>query len=1083
MREADEHDSSKLETHGRGALWSEEHPDWRALAAPLNPAALDAIIERAVVLRDQAPVKPAPVISRPHPRWSRKLAFVGAGAFAAGLALVLRPDVGLEPFEQPNAVSEPFELIMPPGGAPTRSDALHNERAFYDLRNAPGWKIHAPAQTQVDGLRLYLGAQTESEIELLHPDISQRGRAYRVEGELGAIGLRPGDVTVHFLLGPAAHEAEVLSHLRAYLDGAGLPASWQVQSRRITIGAWDAAFAGCGDVIDVPGGPVCELDDSGERRIDVWAPEQPVLRIDGIPQTPISRVLADGGWIVGLEVPRGARVLTLSNADVSAELWRLSFAWTTAESNVELVQSRRAREEAYQRSNYADCQREARRGLALAIAQRRGAAAMLAARTGAMCSSGADQMREWVASAAQVPTGPDEREVDRGALEAQYFHMEGSLPQALAATERGLHRAMHTGLGWPTIELLLIKANLLAEVGDFTGAVAVMHGTLERVSALDPEPCVHASIYLNLAWALLQQAERVPGSSRAGIHDALRRGRELVEASSGRCPRREVFPLWMNTVRALQLEHRWRESEAELVSVGRRLDAGDDPELHAEFQLLRARQLLALGRVNSARAALDAVGERGDRGDDLALELTLARGQVEEAKGAYRRAFEVYQGARRKTTTRLGGLPSDGGLQRFLVDRMQGIQRLVVLAWQRFGDNEGAFRIAREAAGTEVRWLEQRGPDRESGRSYLAWRDEHEQATLDAWDLPSAERQALQDSTRRATDLRASALLAGTRAYDPEHLELRKPAANELLLLYFPLDARRFLGFAATADGVRIATIDGLPSMRPLGPDGWSDEELGVWSELLLAPFAKEVDRARSVRVLPSFGVQALPFHAFPWHERPLIAHAEVAYSLDLAVRDAGPPADGENRVLIVGDPRGDLAGARSESEALQSYVAASGPEVLSLVGAQATGPSVRAGLAQSAHFHYAGHSAAAGPFGWASTLRLADETSLSIADIVALERVPRTVMLLSCDAGHVSQDPRAQGISLAAAFVFAGTEAVIAMSSPVDAHEAPRLASAFHGQLADAASFIVTYRTGMLNLRHFSVSRGAWQGLRLWVP
>ena len=105
------------------------------------------------------------------------------------------------------------------------------------------------------------------------------------------------------------------------------------------------------------------------------------------------------------------------------------------------------------------------------------------------------------------------------------------------------------------------------------------------------------------------------------------------------------------------------------------------------------------------------------------------------------------------------------------------------------------------------------------------------------------------------------------------------------------------------------------------------------------------------------------------------------------------------------------------------------------------------------------------------------------MADIIALERVPQTVVLLSCHGGHVSQDSRSQGVSLAAAFLFAGSEAVLAMSTAIDEAEAPLLASSLQAPPTDPAAPSMTYRTGMLQLLGTAASAAAWQGLRLWVP
>lgn len=839
----------------------------------------------------------------------------------------------------------------------------------------------------------------------------------------------------------------------------------------------DVMVVHCRDIIDSPVGPVCELDSDGDRHIRLWMPgEMLVAWIDGERQDPVSQTAVDDGFRLEIEVPSGAGALTLARAGSRLPGWRLPFAWSMSTSRPALTQAIDAARAAHGAAHMSECRREAKRAFALAEAQHRGASAMLAAMMGVACST-AEPWHEWTAMAARIPAGADDRELDRASLEAQYFHREGALPQAIAAADRGLQAALRLGLEPQAIEFLNIKASVLAELGDFSDAIAVMDEWIGRDAIAKNYPCHRASMHINLAWALMQWAERDTTADQRSPYDALQRGLR------SKCPDGVVTAFRLNLVRALQRDRRWDESGRELDALATRIKHDGDGAVRAEFQLLRARQSLAKGQAVAADEILGSASPHNDLPADLRLELTLARGEVEEALGSWRTAFEAYETARRITNDRIHDLPADGGMQRFLVDRLRGVQRLVELSRSRFADDGAAFRVAREAAGTEVRWLLTRATDPGRRREFLAGRDEAEQALVSAWDLGPSDRRSLLNAAERAAALKQATLLGGGRPYDPSRFVLRAAAPGELLLLYFPLDVHRWLAFAAAETGVETAVIDLELSPLPVGADVWSEAELAAWSERLLAPLAGAIDRARVIRVLPSFGVQALPFHALPWRGQPLLAHAEVAYSLDLPDLGERRTGTAEDRVLLVADPLGDLDGARRESAQLQASMSNSGVEVLSLTGQRATGPAVRASLSKAGHFHYAGHSASAGAFGWASTLRLAEDTSLSVADIVALDQVPATVVLVSCDAGHASRDPRAQSISLAAAFVFSGSDAVIAMSVPIDANEAPRLASVFHGRLADASSLAMMYRKGLLRLRGESLSDTAWQGLRLWVP
>jgi|JI10StandDraft_1071094.scaffolds.fasta_scaffold61072_2 hypothetical protein len=223
MRGADDHDHPEFKLEAAGGLPGEEHPDWSVLAAPLEPAALDALIDGALAQRARAEAKPLSFLRR-H-RW---LPLAVGGALAAGVLLVLRPEPPLDA----------FELDVRPGRTQTRGEAPRTDADVYDLRNEPQWKIHASERTDTDGLAVYLVAQTVSGMTLLQPRIEPSGQTFRVLGELGDLGLRPGAVTVHFVLGPAGRADEVLSHVQAHTDGTELPAGWRVQSRDMHFAAW-----------------------------------------------------------------------------------------------------------------------------------------------------------------------------------------------------------------------------------------------------------------------------------------------------------------------------------------------------------------------------------------------------------------------------------------------------------------------------------------------------------------------------------------------------------------------------------------------------------------------------------------------------------------------------------------------------------------------------------------------------------------------------------------------------------------------------------------------------------------------------
>lgn len=199
-------------------------PGWHDLIAPLTQPDLDALVEQAIERRARVESS-----SRPLPLLRRRpwiLPLAACGALAAGFALVIRIE---------SQAADPFELHMRPGQAGERGEARADEQLVYSPRNEPLWTVHASERMNADELQLDLVAQTDAGLELLRPRVEQRGKAFRVLGEIGDLALRPGEVTVHFILRPRAAQADVVATLDAHLAGSAMPPGWQTQSRQLRI--------------------------------------------------------------------------------------------------------------------------------------------------------------------------------------------------------------------------------------------------------------------------------------------------------------------------------------------------------------------------------------------------------------------------------------------------------------------------------------------------------------------------------------------------------------------------------------------------------------------------------------------------------------------------------------------------------------------------------------------------------------------------------------------------------------------------------------------------------------------------------
>jgi CHAT domain-containing protein len=165
------------------------------------------------------------------------------------------------------------------------------------------------------------------------------------------------------------------------------------------------------------------------------------------------------------------------------------------------------------------------------------------------------------------------------------------------------------------------------------------------------------------------------------------------------------------------------------------------------------------------------------------------------------------------------------------------------------------------------------------------------------------------------------------------------------------------------------------------------------------------------------------------------------------------------DRVLVVGDPNGDLPSAGDEARA----VAESFPKerVTLLLRDDATTAKVTEAIRTAGTFHDAGHGIYSGLEGWESALPLAKNGRLGVADVLSLAPAPGRVVLSGCDSAKSEGD--AEGLGLAQAFVAAGSTEVLAPIRPVPDAVAAKLASRIH---RDNAPFATALRDAVTELR-----------------
>jgi tetratricopeptide (TPR) repeat protein len=612
--------------------------------------------------------------------------------------------------------------------------------------------------------------------------------------------------------------------------------------------------------------------------------------------------------------------------------------------------------------------------------------------------------------------------------EAFVHQAEGDHRHALAAFERAELRARRLGQTDAMRDVRRHRAQSLIRAGQPAEALAVLQADAQALSP-DENPCRASAVFNHLAWAVIQLREADTTADlpepvplldealrllrRGGCGDAFdlqefegqtRVNRAIVALWDGDSARaraeivavRSAAPnlqeLWIEEVEArIALQEGNPKAALEAYSHLREL-AGAQLEFQFLAELGSARALADLGRIDDAIASLErAQGYFFREGRLIPLHL----GQ------------SAFYAQREQATTELAELHLARGHVREAFDSFRN-QRAQYLA--------GLQQASRTNAATEgsPAWGEHLS-------SFYAL--QRERAALQAaWDtsLDRRERQRL-----RIEELERQAIQVLDEGYAALGLRLssarRRPEPGEVLLGWFA-GRDGWVGFAEDAAGAEAARW-------PAGEPPPRDE--------LVAPFAAKLRRARRATLFPFAGSGSSDVHLALADGQPLVRLMPVRVGLDVAL--AGPPSAAARTALVVADPRSDLPGAAASAVDTAASLKAQGFTVRTLLGTEATHEALLAALPEVDLFDYSGHARAGS--GWGSTIALADDAELSIADILTLTRTPRIAVLNGCGT---AQQQDAGTLGIAQAFAAAGSSFVIATSRPV----ADALATAFSAHL-----------------------------------
>lgn len=903
------------------------------------------------------------------------------------------------------------------------------------------------------------------------------------------------------------------------LTGAGLWLACAPSPPRTPL---QVEYAGCTEVF-LPG-PVCALGRARQLRLWIDPPPESAIevRADGRALR-IARAEVEGGQQVTFEVPPGAAAIEVrARAPQREAVWSLPVTeppWPPLNGEAYALWQKGRRAEALRllearipglpfQEKWPALRLRAQiavnggSGQAVAFSEEAVAAERAA---GALRSEAYDatalvwihiQARRFdaarkVLSGLRLPPGaPADAVYYRSFYSGLLAEDSGDARSALAELKKAVSQAKRVGLDAEAWAAEQVLARQLQALGRSREAAA-RFADLRRSPPPGLSPCDWAEMLANQAWSLLLAREA--GESAGDPVPVLQEARRSYETA--RCPRLEekLLNLRLNLTLAHLQAGRPAAARAALPEAGD-LDRSASPLLRLWSLELEARLDLAEGRPHEALELYERLEELAASALSPDSRWQAAYGQArsyralgrfDEALAAFRRAESLLDGQSLR-------IPIQEGRETFAAQR-EGATNLFLEMLLAHGRAAEAFEVARRSRSRVLRQLA-RG-DRLAhlsaaeltrwNRALGEYRRQRDDLDADIaahlaedWKLPAdrlsrvrAEREARFRATERALD-RAFAVLGEPR----EPAGLAPPRLGEVVLAYHPLPA----GWAAfAADGRTVAVYRfQLPQGVLARP-----RELG---DRLLAPFHSQIERAQRVRVLPYGILREVDFHALPFGGDILLAARPVVYGLDLAdlaAPAASPPRPGR-RALIVADPLRDLPAAEVEAGEVRAALERQRPAwtAVTLQGTAASAEAVRRGLAGADLLHYAGHGAFSGFGGWESVLPLAGGTRLTLGDLLALDGAPPRVVLSGCETARSGAEAPVEGLSLAHAFLLAGSRSVIAATRPVGDHAAEGLFTDLYRSWGATSDLAVLLQQAELAWR-WRDPGADWSSFRLFEP
>jgi CHAT domain-containing protein len=238
--------------------------------------------------------------------------------------------------------------------------------------------------------------------------------------------------------------------------------------------------------------------------------------------------------------------------------------------------------------------------------------------------------------------------------------------------------------------------------------------------------------------------------------------------------------------------------------------------------------------------------------------------------------------------------------------------------------------------------------------------------------------------------------------------------------------------------------------------NGNAGNEAGELAERILDPFARELADCARLIVVPFGALNAVPFHALPLRGALLGENRVLSYVPAAAILLRHPLDRAiEGSVLAVGDPAFDqvthphlrrLPGASIEARAIANLYGSADV----ITDGNATEEKVRGLLAGRAIAHLAAHGRLDDVAPSMSSVILAGNDQLTVADLLGMEVDTRLVILSACDTGRGAVTMGGDVVGLARGLFAAGVWGCVVSLWPVDDAAACVTMYEFHKRLAN---------------------------------